>query len=150
FQVGVAAAATVQNSGVAQAAPIELKCGCDLPLDQPASVRLGQMWTAVNRESRGRLHVQFFPNASLGNMTAMFSQVRLGALSFLVAGSANLASIIPVADISSLGFAFKDADEGIRVMGGPLGNFIRQESQAKGIHVLPAFWIFAMIQIGSN
>jgi tripartite ATP-independent transporter DctP family solute receptor len=134
----------------AKAAEFEFKCGSDLALDQPSSVRLKQMWAAIEHESGGRVRTQFFPSAALGGMASMFSQLRVGALPFLLVGSANLAAVVPVADISSLGFAYKDADEGMRVMAGPLGDFIRQESEAKGLHVMPTFWVFGMSELGLN
>ena len=134
----------------ARAAQFDFKCGSQLPLEHPSSVRLTQMWAAIERESGGRLRTQFIPNSALGNDPAMLSQLRLGALQFLNTSPGNLGEVVGVADISNLGFAFKNLTEAARVMEGPLGAYLRDEAEAKGIHVFPPFWGSGMFQIGSN
>jgi TRAP-type transport system periplasmic protein len=129
-----------------KAAQFEFKCGTPTPVDHPASIRLKQMWGAVERESNGRIRTQFFPSNQLGGDAAQFSQVRLGSLPFFLIGS-NLASVVPSADISLLGFVYKDADEGFRCMDGPLGSYVRDEVNGKGLYAFRTMWDGAMIQV---
>ena len=79
----------------------------------------------------------------------MTSQLRLGALHFLVM-SASLSSIVPAANIPRLGFLFKDDDEGARIMDGPVGGYIQDEIEAKGLHALRTVWDIGMIQTATN
>ena len=108
------------------------------------------MWAAIERESAGRIHAQFFPNSQLGGDTAMLSQLRLGALQFFHVSPGNLSTLVPVADIAYVGFAYKDDAEGSRVADGPLGDYIRKEVAAKGIYALRTMFSNGMIHIGSN
>src|SRR5262249_5250542 len=61
---------------------------------------------------------------------------------------ATLSSVVPVTDLTDLGFAFKDADDGLRVTDGAVGDFLRQEAEAKGIHVLRKSWDSGVNTIG--
>jgi TRAP-type transport system periplasmic protein len=131
------------------AAQFEFRAATQYTLEHPASVRLTQMWAAIERESGGRIRTQFFPNSALGGDVAMFSQMRVGAITFVLTG-APLSSVVPAADITSLGFAFKDPDEALRCMDGALGDFLRAETAAKGIHMLNTTWNSGMREIGSN
>ena len=108
------------------------------------------MWAAIERESGGRIHTQLFPNSQLGGDTAMFTQLRSGALQFFIIPPGNLSSVVPVADISYLGFAFDSADDALRVMDGALGAYVRQEVAGKGIYAFRNMWDGGMFQIGSN
>ena len=136
--------------GTARAAQFEFKCGSNFPFDHPASNRMRQIWSAVEHESGGRIRTRYFPNSELGGDAAMFSQLRLGAMQFFLIAPGNLSSVVPVFDISLLGFAYKDEDDGLRVIDGPLGAYLRQESAAKGLHTLRTVWNSGMFQLSSS
>ena len=148
---GIGGWATIALLGVpAKAAQFEFRCGSQLSADMPQSIRVGQMWAAIEKETGGRVRTQFFPDSVLGGNQAMFTQLRLGALHFYVINPGNLSTVIPVTDISTLGFVFKDGDEGFRVMAGPLGAYLRQEVLSKGVYLFRPFWLNGMNHIGSN
>jgi TRAP-type transport system periplasmic protein len=134
----------------AKAAQFEFKCGSDLPADHPSTLRLREMWAAVEQESGGRIHTQIFPSNVLGGPTAMLSQVRLGAVTFLIVAPGNTSSVIPAADIVYLGFAYKDSEEVLRVMDGPVGLYLIEAAAAKGLHGLRTIWDSGMYQITSG
>ena len=152
--VFVGAAAAFASVGLVRAAArpaqFPLRIAADLPLEHPISIRGKEMWAAINRESGGRIDAQFFPNSQLGGAEPMFSQLRLGAIDVLFVNPGNLAAVVPAANIGYLGFAFKDVDEGLRAMDGPLGVYVRDEIAAKGIHVLRSIWDSGMLQIISS
>jgi TRAP-type transport system periplasmic protein len=147
-------ASTLATIGIvhapAKAAQFEIRCGSDFPPDHPTSVRLTQMWNAVLRESGGRIHTQYFPNSQLGNDAAMLTQLRSGVLHFFLISPANLAAVVPAVDISFLGFAYRDAAEGLHVMDGPLGTYEREQIASKGMYAMRTHWDSGMFQIGSN
>jgi TRAP-type transport system periplasmic protein len=134
----------------AKAAQFEFKTATNLAVDHPSTVRLAQMWAAIERESGGRIQIQFFPNSLLGSEVAMFTQLRLGAIQFFLISPGNFATVVPAAEISFLGFAYKDADEALRVMDGSLGAYVRQEAAAKGLYVFKNMWDSGMFQITSS
>ena len=116
--------------------------------DHPTSVRLTQMWAAVERESAGRVHVDFYPSSTLGGEAAMLSQVRLGALDFYITSPGTLDSVISSADLVNIGFVFKDSNEALRAMDGPAGAYVRSEAAAKKLYLLRAIWNGGMREIG--
>lgn len=151
FLAGGAAAATF---GVvrapARAAQFEMKFATDLPESHPAVGRARSMWAAIEQETGGRVHTGIFPNSQLGDSLGMFSQLRVGAINFLTMSAGQLASVVPAADICYLGFAYKDQDEGLKCMDGALGNYIRREVEAKGMHALHSCWDSGMLDITSS
>jgi TRAP-type transport system periplasmic protein len=152
FIVGSAASLGVAGllTAPAKAAQFEFRCASNQAFEHPTSVRARQMWEAIDRESGGRLHTQFFPNGQLGGDAGLLTQVRVGALQFLLTNPGNLASIIPASDISYLGFAYKDAQEALRVTDGPLGEYIRKEAGTKGLYVFRKYWDGGMVEVSLN
>jgi TRAP-type transport system periplasmic protein len=146
----VALAAPAIVPAPARAAEFEFKCASSQPISHPITVRLTQMWKAIESESGGRIRTQFFPNSQLGGDAAMLAQTRLGAVNFMAIFWGNLAPVVPAADIGALGFAYRDVDEAVRVMEGPLGEYVRSETLAKGLFPLHGCWDAGMYQIGSN
>jgi tripartite ATP-independent transporter DctP family solute receptor len=118
--------------GSAQAAPeFTLKYGNNLPLTHPMNARAAEMAAAINAESKGRIDFQVYPNNQLGNDTDMLSQVRSGALDFFTLSPLILGTLVPAAQISGVGFAWKDYGQVWAAMDGDLGAHVRKEIAAK-------------------
>ena len=136
-----AAAATFASIGVvrapARAAQFEYKYGNDQTVSSPLTVRAIQMWKAIERETGGRLVVKTFPDSQLGGDTQMITQVRSGALQFLTEPGALLGGFVPASQIDGIAFAFKDTKQAFSAMDGDLGEFVRKEIIAKGVHCIP-------------
>ncbi len=144
----IGTAALAAGPRTAKAAQFEFKVGTENPVDHPNTTRLNQMCAAIEQESGGRVRIQQFPNSQLGNGPAMLSQVRLGALDFMQVSAFVLGSVVPPAGIASLGFAFKDADEAIRVMsGGAISDYIHREALSKGFQTFRTMWSGGMFQL---
>jgi len=80
--VGVLAAGTVLKSPavLAQAAPVKLKFGNDLPVTHSVNARLKEAIDAITEETKGQVVINLFPNNQLGSDTDMMTQLRSGAL----------------------------------------------------------------------
>ena len=91
-----------------------------------------------------------FPNGQLGGDPSALSQLRLGAIQFYLTNPGSLANLVPAASIGFLGFAFKDDDEGLRVMDGPVGEYLQSEFAAKGLQAFMPCWTNGMNQTGSS
>ena len=133
----------------ARAAQFEYKYGNPVPIGHPLNNRATEMWEAVKRESGGRLVVAMFPNNQLGGDTATLTQLRSGAVQFLSFTGGILGSVVPVAGIESVGFAFKTQQDALRTMNGPLGDYVKAAIEAKGIHPL-YLWANGYRQITSS
>ena len=151
FVTGIAAAAAIAGTQtVARAAQFEYKAAHDFPAGHPLHVRMVQLWDAVKRETNGRLAVTVFPNSILGGQTAMFTQLRSGAIQFLATISGVVAEVVPAAAIDSVGFAFTSAKQPWSVFDGPLGEYIRHEFAAKDLFAFANPWDIGLRQVTSS
>lgn len=120
-------ALTVRN---AHAAEFTFKYGNNLPVSHPMNARANEMAAAINAESKGRIDFQVYPNNQLGNDTDMLSQVRSGALDFFTLSPLILGTLVPAAQVSGVGFAFKDYSQVWAAMDGDLGAHVRKQIAA--------------------
>jgi tripartite ATP-independent transporter DctP family solute receptor len=137
------AAATFATIGIvkpAQAADFDLKYGHDLPADHPVNVRSVEAFARIKAATKGRVQIKSFPTSQLGSDPAMLSQLRSGALEMLAFPGAFLNSVVPIASIENLAYAFPNRDAVFRAMDGELGTVIRDEIQSKGIVVFRNIW----------
>jgi tripartite ATP-independent transporter DctP family solute receptor len=91
-------------------------------------------------ESGGRIDIQIFPNNQLGGDTDMLSQVRTGGLEFFTLSGLILATLVPLASINGIGFAFKDYDHVWAAMDGDLGAVVRAAIEKAGLHPFEKIW----------
>jgi tripartite ATP-independent transporter DctP family solute receptor len=148
------AAATFASIGIvrsnASAAQFAYKYASNIDVSHPLNVRMVEMWKAVKDETNGRLEVQNFPNNQLGGDTAMLTQLRSGALQFFTLDGGILQSVVPVAAIQAVGFAFPNSAGAFRAMDGALGDYVRSEIKAKGLWVFDRMWDNGMRDITSS
>ncbi|HEX3467287.1 MAG TPA: TRAP transporter substrate-binding protein [Candidatus Elarobacter sp.] len=151
FVAGSSAAfASIAIASPARAAQWGYKYASNVSLDHPLNVRMRECWTAVSKETGGRLDVQIFPNNQLGGDTAVLQQLRSGAVQFFTLDGGILQSVVPVAGIQGVGFAFRDSAQAFAAMDGPLGNYVRDAIRGGGLYVHPKMWENGMRQITSS
>jgi tripartite ATP-independent transporter DctP family solute receptor len=115
----------------AQTAEFTLKYANNLPLTHPMNQRATEMAAKINAESKGRIDFKVFPNGQLGTDTDMLNQVRSGAIEFFTLSPLILGTLVPSAQISGVGFAFKDYGQVWAAMDGDLGEHVRKEINDK-------------------
>ncbi|MBI0537900.1 TRAP transporter substrate-binding protein [Roseomonas sp. KE2513] len=115
------------------AADFNLKLATNLPATHPMNLRIGQAMERIKTDTGGRVEMQLFPNSQLGSDTDMLSQVRSGALEFFTLSGLILATLVPLAALNGVGFAFKDYDQVWAAMDGPVGALIRAEIEKRGL-----------------
>lgn len=152
FAVGAAAtfASIAIIKAPAKAAQFNYKMAHNLPVNHPLHVRNVQCWNAVKKESNGRLDVQVFPNNILGGDTQVLSQLRVGGVQFFTLSGGILTSLVPVAAIQGVGFAFKDSKTTFAAMDGEIGTIVRKETDAKGLIAFDKIWENGFRQITSS
>ncbi len=124
----------------AHAAEITLRYGNNLPLSHPLNIRAKEAAERIARESDGRVEMQIFPANQLGGDTDMLSQVRNGALTFFTPSALVIATLVPVAAINAVGFAFSDYDQVWAAMDGPVGAHVRKAIEGSRLHALETMW----------
>jgi TRAP-type transport system periplasmic protein len=115
--------------------------------------RLVEMWEAVRKETNGRVATQVLAqnNNIPGSDPAALTMLVAGEIQFFTLMGGILGTVVPVAEVQQVPFAFRSAAHAHRAMDGPLGAYIRAETEAKGIYSFPiAAFDNGMRQIGSN
>ena len=119
----------------AQAAEFQFKWANNIPATHPSTIRIKEAAEAIKRDSKGRVDIQVFPNNQLGGDTDMLSQVRSGAIDFFPLSGLILQTLVPVAAINGLAFAFKDYQSVWAAMDGDLGAHVRGAIGKVNLHV---------------
>jgi TRAP-type transport system periplasmic protein len=101
--------------------------------------RLAEMWTAIGKETGGRVETRVFPlnNNVAGSDPAALKMLVAGEIQFFTLMGGVLGAVVPVAEIQQVPFAFKTAPHAHKVVDGALGAYIREEMASKGIHGFP-------------
>ncbi len=149
---GPAVAAALAFPGIAgaQTPEFRMKFASNLPAIHPLNVRVREAAAAIGKESGGRIDLQVFPNNQLGSDTDMLSQVRSGALDFFTLSGLILSTLVPVASINGIGFAFKDDDQVWAAMDGALGAHVRAAIAKANLHAFEKIWDNGFRQITSS
>jgi TRAP-type transport system periplasmic protein len=108
----------------AQSGPITLKWANNIPITHPSNIRVKEAADAIRAETGGKVDIQIFPNNQLGGDTDMLSQVRSGAIDIFPLSGLILQTLVPLAGINGLAFAFKDYQTVWAAMDGDLGAYI--------------------------
>jgi tripartite ATP-independent transporter DctP family solute receptor len=127
-------------SGRARAAEFTYKFANNVPTTHPLNVRAQAAVDKIKDESGGRIEIQIFPNNQLGGDTDMLSQVRSGAIEFFTLSGLILSTLVPVASINGIGFAFKDYGEVWPAMDGALGAHVRAAIERVNLRAFEKMW----------
>ena len=150
----VASAATLASIAFikepAKAAQFDYKMAHNLPVSHPLHIRNVECWKQVEQESKGRLKVQVVPNNILGGDTQVLSQLRVGGVQFFTLSGGILTSLVPVAAIQGVGFAFKDSKTVFEAMDGDVGKMVQKETDSKGLIAFDRIWENGFRQITSS
>ncbi len=129
---GAIALPTIGLPAFAQKAEFTLKYGNNLPITHPMNVRANEMAAKILADTKGRVDLKVFPSSQLGTDTDMLTQLRNGALEFFTLSPLILGTLVPSAQISGVGFAFKDYGQIWSAMDGELGVHVRKQIAATG------------------
>ncbi|MFM6990308.1 MAG: TRAP transporter substrate-binding protein [Rhodoferax sp.] len=119
-----------------QAAEFTYKYANNLPPTHSLNVRAREMSEKIRAETGGRVDIQVFPASQLGSDTDTLSQLRAGGVEFFTLSGLILATLVPQAAISGIGFAFKDYNSVWKAMDGDLGAYIRGQINKSGLVVM--------------
>ena len=99
-------------------------------------VRLVEMWEAIRKETNGRVEAQVFPmnNGIAGSDPAALKLLIAGDIQFFTLMGGILGTVVPVAEVQQVPFAWRTAPDAHRAIDGPLGAYVIGEMAAKGIH----------------
>jgi tripartite ATP-independent transporter DctP family solute receptor len=91
--------------------------------DQPKTTAYGiagDIFDAKLKElSGGKMSINQFPNAQLGQEPVMLQKVRTGDIDFVITSTANASSVAPQAGVFSLHYLFRDKDHLAKTLADP-------------------------------
>ncbi len=135
-----AAAIVTALPSVARAAEFSYKYGNNLPLSHPLNVRSQEAADRILKETNGRVEIKIFPNNQLGGDTDMLAQVRSGGIEFFTPSALVIATLVPVAAINAVGFAFSDYKQVWGAMDGKLGAHVRAAISKSRLYAFDKMW----------
>jgi tripartite ATP-independent transporter DctP family solute receptor len=103
-------------------------------------VRAQEAAERVAKESNGRVEIKIFPNNQLGGDTDMLAQVRSGGIDFFTPSALVVATLVPVAAINAVGFAFSDYKQVWNAMDGKVGALVRAELAKARLYAFEKMW----------
>jgi TRAP-type transport system periplasmic protein len=112
----------------------------NLPETHPMNVRAREMAAAIKQETDGRFDLQVFPSSQLGSDTDTLSQVRSGGVEFFTLSGLILSTLVPVASINGMGFAFANYDTVWKAMDGELGAYVRAQIAKANLFAMDKIW----------
>ncbi|BCV24597.1 TRAP transporter substrate-binding protein [Gelria sp. Kuro-4] len=98
------------KQGESGSVTVNLRLGHDQTTDTPYQVAAEDFANAVAEKTNGKVKIEIYPGATLGDELSMLDSLRLGDLDFSIAAAPNAASHIPELGFFGVGYLFKDYD----------------------------------------
>lgn len=96
----------VADKGVAQQPSFVLKVGHDQPENSSYHVGMVHFAKLVAERGGGKIKVEVFPTAQLGNEVKLLESVRLGTVDLATCGCANASTVVPELGFFSVSYLF--------------------------------------------
>lgn len=133
-----AAAALALPLGAAAQSPAVIKLGWTTSdgAQDPYAVGARAFKSAVERDSRGRIEVQLFPNRALGDERQMLEGMRFGTVDAGIITNAVIAQLEPAFSINDLPFLYATEAQAHKTLDGEIGQELGAKLATKGIVLL--------------
>lgn len=121
FVASAAALLTVCATFTAQAQSVVLKAHDTHPAGYPTVVAVENMGKRLEAGSNGRIKVQMFPGAVLGQEKEAVEQAQIGAIQLARISLGVIGPVVPDVDVFNMPFVFRDIPHMRAVIDGPIG-----------------------------
>lgn len=116
---------------------VSLKFGHDSPINHPYQVGAQVFKDYVEKETDGRVKVNIFPNAQLGDESTMINGLKVGAVDAMWSSTQPITQSVPEAELFDLPFLFPSVEAAVKVANSDVGQGISQKiNTALGARVL--------------
>jgi tripartite ATP-independent transporter DctP family solute receptor len=131
-------------------AKIEFRMGHGNPVDTPVDLGMKKLAELVNQRSGGTIVIRTYAQ-SLGNENQLIEGLQTGAVDMAANVAPSFGTVLPVANVLGVLYAFRDFDHMQKVMRGDVGDKIAALLYEKSkIHVMDTSWYFGTRQLTSN
>lgn len=138
FAALAAATGMTFSLGAHAQSPVVIKLGWTTSdgAQDPYAVGARAFKSAVERDSRGRIDVQLFPNRALGDERQMLEGMRFGTVDAGIITNAVIAQLEPAFSVNDLPFLYASEAQAHTALDGEIGKELGAKLAAKGIVVL--------------
>ncbi|WP_134702805.1 TRAP transporter substrate-binding protein [Ammoniphilus sp. YIM 78166] len=124
------------NSGQTNDEKFTIKIGHVLSEDYHYTDGAKKFKELVEVKSNGRLTVEIYPNAQLGNEREMLDGMKLGTLEMGIISSGPVSGFVPEFALLDLGYLFKDGETAQKILYGPIGDQLNEKMIQSGFRRL--------------
>jgi len=104
---------------------------------------------AADELSNGRLKIEIFANAQLGNDRDMIEGMQLGSIDMASPSTGAMGAVLPEATVLDLPYIFDDSDHVYRVLDGPFSEELYKLFDGVGFHPL-GYWEIGFRNLTNN
>ncbi len=123
----------VGASGIAAGESYTFKLATDAAADYPTTKGLQKFADEVLEKSEGRIKIEIYPSAQLGDENAYLQQLQFGAVDFAKSSVAPLAQFCDDLNALSLPYLFDSTEHMLKVLDGDLGQEIFDSFESANI-----------------
>ena len=138
-------AATVLCAAVlplaAHAQNIVLKAHDTHPAGYPTVAAVESMGKKLDAATKGRIKVQMFPGAVLGQEKEAVEQTQLGAIQLARISLGVIGPVVPEVDVFNMPFVFRDINHMRKVIDGPIGQELLDKVTASPARLVGLGWM---------
>src|SRR6201997_872696 len=100
---------------------------------------LTTMWEAIRVETNGRVEATVYPenNKLPGGDPDALKMLIAGEIQFFTLMGGIIGTVVPVAEVQQVPFAFRSAAEAHKAIDSPLGAYMGEEMATKGMYLFP-------------
>lgn len=122
---GCGAGSAEKNASEGEASATQVyKLATDAPADYPTTIALQKFADDVKEQTEGRITIELYPSAQLGDENAYLQQLQFGAVDFAKSSVAPLAQFCNELNALSLPYLFDSTEHMFNVLNGELGQDI--------------------------
>lgn len=128
LRFSVCAGAAAMLGGCTEFRPIEtvpvqyFRYAENQPVDYPTTQAAYYFAALVRQRSEGRIQIEIYPNAQLGDETSVVEQVQLGMIDFARVSLGTLGEFFPALNVLQMPYLYTDAEQMWRVLDGEIGD----------------------------
>jgi tripartite ATP-independent transporter DctP family solute receptor len=125
--------AVATGGPAAEAAEIKLRFAHTVSTEDTAHKAILEFVKSVKEKTAGRVEIEVFPSAQLGNDPKVLEGVRLGTIDIGTTGNPFFTSFAPELNILDLPYLFRDYDHAYKILDGPIGRQLLDGLEKHGL-----------------
>ncbi len=141
FIAAAVAAVALSASFTASAQNIVLKATDTHPAGYPTVVAVENMGKKLEAATSGRIKMQMFPGAVLGQEKEVVEQTQIGAIQIARISLGVIGPVAPDVDVFNMPFVFRDITHMRKVIDGPIGDELLAKVTASPARLVALGWM---------